>query len=156
MERVGGFSAPLAGMKGKMEEWSGERMEERGRRKGDDPWEERIKVWKIRFRRRRCGRTLKGFSSIIIVIVDWPCWVFVWIATHHFIIEDTHTHTAMITILHITGVQITAWLPMGLPIHCNPSNTLNFHFKQKLNRQKTQGSILLSPLSFFLFTRPHF
>lgn len=23
----------------------------------------------------------------------------------------THTHTAMITILHITGVQITAWLP---------------------------------------------
>lgn len=44
---------------------------------------------------------------------------------------------------------------MGLPIHCNPSNTLNFHFKQKLNCQKTQGSILLSllfpfpPSSFF-------
>lgn len=60
----------------------------------------------------------------------------------------------MITVLHITGRQITA----GLPIHCNPSNTLNFHFKQRLQRQKTQASVL-SPLlflrlfffSFFLF-----
>lgn len=42
--------------------------------------------------------------------------------------------------------------PMGLPIHCNPSNTLNFHFKQKLNRQKTQGSILfLFVFSFLSF-----
>lgn len=43
---------------------------------------------------------------------------------------------------------------MGLPIHCNPSNTLNFHFKQKLNRQKTQGSILLPPLVCFFFFFP--
>lgn len=61
----------------------------------------------------------------------------------------THTHTHGDD-YHTPyyGCTDNCLAPTGLPIHCNPSNTLNFHFKQKLNRQKTQGSILLPPLFF--------
>lgn len=90
--------------------------------------------------------------------------VCVWIATHQFIIEGTHflalTHTDSGD-FHSLCYWCTdnCLAPIGLPIHCNPSNTLNFHFKQKLNRQKTQGSILLPPpVCFFgfFFSQPHF
>ena len=63
----------------------------------------------------------------------------------------THTHTHTRGDDYHTpyyGCTDNCLAPMGLPIHCNPSNTLNFHFKQKLNRQKTQGSILFPPLFF--------
>ena len=127
---------------------------EKKRERGEvTQWEgrkESVKKRKIRFwgyfirRRRRCGQRKSLFFLIdhIVCLFELPLHNRTHTHTH------THTHTAMITILHITGVQITAWLPTGLPIHCNPSNTLNFHFKQKLNRQKTQGSILSPPLFF--------
>lgn len=94
---------------------------------------------------------------------DWPHCASVWIATHHFIIEDTHFLPSPRTHTHTHSDDYHTpyyWCtdnclaPMGLPIHCNPSNTLNFHFKQKLNCQKTQGSILLPPLVFLFFLFP--
>lgn len=93
--------------------WKGGREgEEKEREREVTQWEgrkESVKKRKIRFwgyfirRRGRCGQTRKSlFFWLTTLCVCLNC---------HFIIEHTHTHTAMITILHITGVQITAWLP---------------------------------------------
>ncbi len=186
MKRVGGFSAPLAGMKANtgMKRWT------YGWRKGGDPmkkenkkcnWEkkkkkkEKLKSDFVVFHRWMLVGEVKTKmrSNEKRLFFDWPHCVFVWIATHHFIIEETHTHTHTHTHQHTHsslhtrthsddyhtpyyGCTDNCLAPMGLPIHCNPSNTLNFHFKQKLNCQKTQGSILLPPLClfFFLFLSP--
>lgn len=120
--------------------------EKRERERGDPMRGEKRKCEEkknqiLRRRRGRCGQTRKSlFFWLTTLCVCLNC---------HFIIEHTHTHTHGDD-YHTPyyGCTDNCLAPTGLPIHCNPSNTLNFHFKQKLNRQKTQGSILLPPLFF--------
>lgn len=58
--------------------------------------------------------------------------------------RGTHLHTSA----H-THTFTDKWLaPEGLPIQSNPTNTLNFHFKQKANpHTDTTKSVALLPLS---------
>ncbi len=102
---------------------------------------------------------------------DWPHCVFVWIATHHFIIEETHTHTnthtllcihahtAMITILHITGVQITAWLPWACQSTVIPQTLWIFISNKSSTARRHKEAfccLLCVSFFFFFFPRPHF
>lgn len=76
------------------ERWPNERGEKKVWRKEKSDSEEERKMWS--------NEEKPFFFWLTTLCVCLNC---------HFIIEHTHTHTAMITILHITGVQITAWLP---------------------------------------------
>lgn len=143
------------------------------RSKGGDPVREQNKI-KIRLCGISCWHRGEEEDVVkqkrlfcfwfVFLFSDWPHCVFVWIATRRLIIEDAYTSLHAHTHTHCDDYHTPYYwctdnclAPMGLPIHCNPSNTLNFHFKQKLNRQKTQGSILFPPLSFlFFFSQPHF
>lgn len=115
------------------ERWPNERGEKKvWRKEKSDSEEEERKMWS--------NEKKPFFFWLTTLCVCLNC---------HFIIEHTHTHTHGDD-YHTPyyGCTDNCLAPTGLPIHCNPSNTLNFHFKQKLNRQKTQGSILLPPLFF--------
>lgn len=154
MERDGGVFLPewqgWRNRAAKCMDEGGREGEKKEREREVTQWEgrkESVKKRKIRFwgyfirRRGRCGQTRKSlFFWLTTLCVCLNC---------HFIIEHTHTHTHGDD-YHTPyyGCTDNCLAPTGLPIHCNPSNTLNFHFKQKLNRQKTQGSILLPPLFF--------
>lgn len=113
------------------ERWPNERGEKKvWRKEKSDSEEEERKMW---------SNEKKPFFLIdhIVCLFELP------------LHNRTHTHTHGDD-YHTPyyGCTDNCLAPTGLPIHCNPSNTLNFHFKQKLNRQKTQGSILLPPLFF--------
>lgn len=109
------------------------------------------------------------FSIFVVVLIlccrkhQWshrnlPYFTFFWLCVYsnnHTLFHNRgHTHIGVQDDYHPPYYCCTdnRSAPMGLPIHCNPSNTLNFHFKQKLNRKKTQGSVLfLFVLSFLSF-----
>lgn len=71
----------------------------------------------------------------------------------------THTHTAMITILHITGVQITAWLPRACQSTVIPQTLWIFisNKSSTARRHKEAFCCLLCffprPRVFFFFCR---
>lgn len=105
----------------------------------------------LRRRRGRCGQTRKSlFFWLTTLCVCLNC---------HFIIEHTHTHTAMITILHITGVQITAWLPRACQSTVIPQTLWIFisNKSSTARRHKEAFCCLLCffprPRVFFFFCR---
>lgn len=126
----GGEGGEGGGEKRERERWPNERGEKKVWRKEKSDSEEERKMW---------SNEEKPFFLIdhIVCLFELP------------LHNRTHTHTHGDD-YHTPyyGCTDNCLAPTGLPIHCNPSNTLNFHFKQKLNRQKTQGSILLPPLFF--------
>lgn len=92
----GGEGGEGGGEKRERERWPNERGEKKvWRKEKSDSEEEERKMW---------SNEKKPFFFLIdhiVCLFELPL--------HNR--TNTHTHTAMITILHITGVQITAWLP---------------------------------------------
>lgn len=148
---------PADGDEGKMGEWLGERIDEGWKIKRGGSKKEEI----LKREKKMSGTKSVSIESLkkqllshnitfffFFFVVDWS---HVYLIKHTVFSMHTHslTHSDDYHILYYWCTD-SCLAPTGLPIHCNPSNTLNFHFKQKLNCQRKQGSILFSSVFFLL------